>query len=73
MLNYRSDSVNGKNRLSFRSGNVALYCMEKLIELGAKPVTASDSGGTIYDPNGIDREKLEWLKDLKRRAPTWSH
>ena len=65
MLNHRSDSVNGKTAIVSGSGNVALYCMEKLIELGIKPITASDSGGTIYDPNGIDREKLEWLKDLK--------
>jgi glutamate dehydrogenase (NADP+) len=65
MLNHRNDSVAGKTAVVSGSGNVALYCMEKLIELGAKPVTASDSGGTIYDPNGIDQEKLEWLKDLK--------
>ena len=65
MLNYRNESVGGKTALVSGSGNVALYCIQKLIELGAKPVTASDSGGTIYDPNGIDREKLEWLKDLK--------
>ena len=65
MLNHRDDSVAGKTAVVSGSGNVALYCMEKLIELGAKPVTASDSGGTIYDPQGIDQEKLEWLKDLK--------
>ncbi len=47
------------------SGNVALYAVAKLIESGAKVVTVSDSGGFIYDPNGIDEQKLEWLKDLK--------
>ncbi len=39
--------------------------MEKLIELGAKPVTCSDSDGYIYDPDGIDREKLDYIMELK--------
>jgi glutamate dehydrogenase (NADP+) len=47
------------------SGNVALYCIEKLNQLGAKAITASDSDGSIYDPGGITPEKLAWLKDLK--------
>jgi glutamate dehydrogenase (NADP+) len=59
------DSVMGKTATVSGSGNVALYCIEKLLELGAKVVSASDSGGTIHDPDGIDAEKLEWLKDLK--------
>ena len=47
------------------SGNVAQYTVEKLLELGAKPVTLSDSNGMIYDPSGIDREKLAWVMELK--------
>jgi glutamate dehydrogenase (NADP+) len=47
------------------SGNVALYAIEKLVELGATVVTASDSGGFIYDRDGIRGEKLAWLHELK--------
>ena len=65
MLGTRGESVWGKTCLVSGSGNVALYCIEKLIDLGAKVVTASDSGGFIYDAGGIDREKLDWLTDLK--------
>ena len=46
-------------------GNVAQYTVEKLMDLGAKPVTLSDSGGFIFDKDGIDREKLAWVMDLK--------
>lgn len=65
MLATRGDGVKGKTAVVSGSGNVALYCMDKLIQLGAKVLTASDSGGFIHDPNGINAEKLEWLKDLK--------
>jgi glutamate dehydrogenase (NADP+) len=47
------------------SGNVAQYAVEKVLELGGKPVTLSDSSGYIYDPKGIDAEKLEYVKLLK--------
>lgn len=47
------------------SGNVAQYTIEKVIELGGKVVTCSDSDGYIYDPNGIDREKLDYIMELK--------
>lgn len=47
------------------SGNVAIYLVEKLLELGAKVVTLSDSSGTIYDKEGINEEKLDFIKDLK--------
>ncbi len=47
------------------AGNVAQYTVEKLLDMGAKPVTLSDSGGFIYDPDGIDYEKLHWVMDLK--------
>jgi len=65
MLNHVDDSVEGKTALVSGSGNVALYAIEKLNEFGARVVTASDSGGFIHDPDGINSEKLEWLKDLK--------
>lgn len=65
MLNERGDSIKGKTVSVSGSGNVALYAIEKSIELGAKVVTASDSSGYIYDPEGISEEKLDYLKDLK--------
>lgn len=65
MLTANHESIEGKTAVISGSGNVALYCIEKLLQLGAKPLTASDSSGFIYDPDGIDQEKLEFLKDLK--------
>lgn len=65
MLGVKGDSVEGKTALVSGSGNVALYCIEKLNQLGATVVSASDSGGFIHDPAGITPEKLAWLKDLK--------
>jgi len=65
MLATRGDSVRGKTALVSGSGNVAQYCVEKLIDLGAKPLTLSDSGGTIVDRAGIDADKLAWVKVLK--------
>jgi len=69
MLKTRGDSMKGKVCTVSGSGNVAQYATEKATELGAKVVTLSDSGGYIYDPAGIDKEKLEyvmWLKNVKR-------
>lgn len=66
MLRHRRDSIADKICLVSGSGNVAQYTAEKLIELGAKPVTLSDSFGFVFDPAGIDREKLEWVKVLKK-------
>ena len=65
MLKTRSIDIKGKTVLVSGSGNVAQYTVEKLIELGAKPVTLSDSDGYIYDPDGIDREKLDFVLELK--------
>jgi len=65
MLATRGDGIKGKRCVVSGSGNVALYTIEKLNLLGAKTVAASDSGGFIYDPDGIGPEKLEWLKELK--------
>jgi glutamate dehydrogenase (NADP+) len=61
----RSESLEGKECLISGSGNVALYTAEKLLDLGAKPITFSDSGGFIHDKDGIDRDKLAWVMDLK--------
>jgi len=65
MLNVKGESLEGKIALVSGSGNVAQYTIEKLLDLGAKAVTLSDSSGYIYDEEGIDREKLEYLMDLK--------
>ena len=65
MLATRNLDVKGKTVLVSGSGNVAQYTAEKLLEQGAKVVTMSDSDGYIYDPDGIDRKKLEWIMNLK--------
>jgi glutamate dehydrogenase (NADP+) len=65
MLAVKGDSFNGKIVSISGSGNVAQYACEKASELGAKVVTLSDSGGYIYDPAGIDADKLAWVMDLK--------
>lgn len=65
MLKTRGIDIKGKTVLVSGAGNVAQYTVEKLIELGAKPVTMSDSDGYIYDPDGIDAEKLAYIKELK--------
>ena len=65
MLKTRKDSLEGKLCLVSGSGNVSQYTVEKLLDLGAKPITLSDSNGVICDPDGIDREKLAYVLDLK--------
>lgn len=65
MLATRGDSAEGKVATVSGSGNVAQYTIEKLLQLGARPITVSDSGGTIVDESGIDEEKLRWIMDLK--------
>ncbi len=65
MLKANSDSLKGKLVAVSGSGNVAQYATEKVIELGGKVITLSDSGGTIHDPEGIDSEKLAFIMDLK--------
>jgi len=67
MLATRGEQIEGKTAVVSGSGNVAQYTVEKLNALGAKAVTLSDSEGTIFDPDGINEEKLEWVKDLKNR------
>ena len=65
MLKTRGDSMKGKICAVSGSGNVAQFAVEKANELGAKCVTLSDSSGFIYDPEGIDNEKLAYVMDLK--------
>jgi len=65
MLKHHSQSFKGKAVAVSGSGNVAQFATEKVIELGGKVVTLSDSSGTIYDPKGIDAEKLAFVKELK--------
>ena len=68
MLKTRNESIAGKVATISGSGNVAQFACEKLIQLGAKPVTLSDSSGYIYDPEGITSEKLEFVKKLKENS-----
>jgi glutamate dehydrogenase (NADP+) len=65
MLKTRGESLQGKICTVSGSGNVAQYTVEKLLQLGAKPVTLSDSDGSIFDANGITTEKLAFVLDLK--------
>ncbi len=65
MLSTRGKSLEGKTCLVSGSGNVAQYTVEKIIQLGGKAVTLSDSSGYIFDPEGIDREKLNFVLNLK--------
>jgi glutamate dehydrogenase (NADP+) len=65
MLANRNDGLKGKTCLVSGSGNVAQFTAEKLIEMGAKVVTLSDSSGYVYDEEGIDKAKLDFVKRLK--------
>ena len=65
MLATKGDDLAGKVCVASGSGNVAQYLVEKLHQLGAKCVTMSDSNGYVYDPAGIDQEKLAWIMELK--------
>jgi glutamate dehydrogenase (NADP+) len=65
MLKVRDLDMSGKAAIVSGSGNVAQFTIEKLLDLGAKPITLSDSSGTIVDEKGIDREKLAYAMDLK--------
>ena len=65
MLLTREDSLEAKTCLVSGSGNVAQYTIEKLLDMGAKAVTLSDSTGFVHDPAGIDNEKLTWVMELK--------
>jgi glutamate dehydrogenase (NADP+) len=65
MLAVKNDTIKGKKCIISGSGNVAQFAIEKIIENGGIAVTVSDSSGFIYDPDGIDMEKLEFIMDLK--------
>jgi len=65
MLSTRGESFKGKTVAVSGSGNVAQFAVEKVLDLGGKVVTLSDSNGTIYDPDGIDRAKLAYVMELK--------
>ena len=65
MLKYQNNAIEGKSVVVSGSGNVAQYATEKVNQLGGKVVTLSDSSGFIFDPEGIDSDKLAWVIDLK--------
>ncbi len=65
MLRTKGESIEGKKVLVSGAGNVAQYCAEKILQLGGKVMTMSDSDGYIYDPDGIDRAKLDYIMELK--------
>lgn len=65
VLKHKGDSLEGKKCLVSGSGNVAQFAIEKLLQSGATVLSVSDSGGSIYDKDGIDEEKLEYIKELK--------
>ncbi|GAB4253647.1 MAG: NADP-specific glutamate dehydrogenase [Saprospiraceae bacterium] len=65
MLKAKGDSLEGKRCLVSGSGNVAQFAIEKILDLGGTVHSVSDSNGTVYDKDGINREKLEFIKDLK--------
>jgi glutamate dehydrogenase (NADP+) len=65
MLKTKDQDMAGKTAIVSGSGNVAQFTIEKLLDLGAKPITLSDSSGTIVDEKGIDRDKLQYAMDLK--------
>ena len=67
MLKHRGDDLEGKVCAVSGSGNVAQFTIEKINQLGGKVVTCSDSTGFVYDKDGIDLERLEWLKNLKNK------
>ena len=70
MLRANGESLEGKTVIMSGAGNVAIYAIQKAIQLGAKPVTCSDSTGWIYDPEGIDVELLKEVKEVRRERLT---
>ncbi|MEP2235466.1 MAG: NADP-specific glutamate dehydrogenase [Alteripontixanthobacter sp.] len=65
MLQHKNEEVDGKTAVISGSGNVATHAAEKITQLGGKVLTLSDSGGFIHDPDGIDQEKIDFVKHLK--------
>jgi glutamate dehydrogenase (NADP+) len=67
MLHHVGDSIEGKTAVVSGSGNVATHAAEKIVQLGGKVLTFSDSDGFIHDPAGIDQEKINWVKEHKTK------
>ena len=65
MLQTKDIDMRGARVAISGSGNVAQFAAEKVLDLGGIPISMSDSSGFIYDPNGINRDKLAWIRDLK--------
>lgn len=65
MLEHANNAIDGKTAVISGSGNVAIHAAEKILQLGGKVLTLSDSDGFIHDPEGIDTERLQWVKALK--------
>ena len=72
-FNLQNTSYENKTVVISGSGNVALYALEKAIELGAKVVAMSDSNGYVYVPNGIDFAKMKQLKEIERKRITGNY
>ncbi len=70
LLKINGQDIAGKTAVVSGAGNVAIYAIEKAIQLGAKPVTCSDSTGWVYDPDGIDVAALKEIKEVKRARLT---
>ena len=70
LLKLNGKELKGKTVVVSGAGNVAIYAIEKAYQLGAKPVTCSDSTGWVYDPEGIDLEALKEIKEVKRARLT---
>ncbi|MEM7669182.1 MAG: NADP-specific glutamate dehydrogenase, partial [Pseudomonadota bacterium] len=67
MLHHRGDAIEGKSAVISGSGNVATHAAEKILHRGGKPLTLSDSGGFVHDPDGMTQEKIDWVKKHKGR------
>lgn len=65
MLKHRNDAIAGKTAVISGSGNVATHAAEQIVKQGGKVLTLSDSGGFIHDPDGIDQDKIDWVKHHK--------
>ena len=65
MLKHQGEDIEGKSALISGAGNVATHAAEKIVQLGGKVLTLSDSGGFVHDPDGIGQEKIDWVKELK--------
>ena len=67
MLHHIGQQIEGKTAVISGSGNVATHAAEKILHRGGKPVTLSDSGGFIFDPDGFTQEKIDWVKEHKKQ------